>query len=158
MSPQTRFAKTDKGREELETRTYKLHARQRTLLVIVDGKRPVEELLKTATSLGGGKDLLDSLLKDGFISEVSEAAAAATAAAPAELSEPERAKVYAAKAAMRRYIKLAAVDQRALSALVDEVRVPDDVLRALGEIRARFEAAGFGEAYANLQKELSGKA
>lgn len=152
MSPQTRFAKTDKGREELETRNYKLHARQRTLLVIVDGKRPVEELLKTATSLGGGKDLLDGLLKDGFISEVSET----EPAEPVEISEPERAKIFAAKAAMRRYIKLAAVEQRALNALVDEVRAPHDVLRVLGEIRDRFEAAGFGEAYANLQKELSG--
>jgi len=153
MNPQARFARTDKGREELETRAYKLPARQRTLLVAVDGNRSADELLKTATNLGGGQELLAGLVKDGFISEV----AAPAAAAPVELSEQDRAGVYNAKAAMRRYIKLAAVDQRTLNGVVDGVRTPDDVAHALGEIRRRFEAAGYSEAVTSLHKELLGE-
>jgi len=160
MNSQVRFAKTDKGQEEIRNRTYRLQPRPRALLVIVDGKKAADELVQTAERLGGGPGLLESLLKEGFIEEVREAPATATPeAAPAAAvspSEESRVKVYAAKAAMRRYIKLVAVDLRALNKLVDEVRTLEDVPRAMGELKVRFDSNGYGEAFANLRQELSG--
>jgi hypothetical protein len=172
MRSHARFAKTEKGQEEIRNRTYRLQPKPRALLVIVDGKKAADELLQTATGLGGGPELLESLIKDGFIEEVSAEAPAAGKAAPAtdkaapavdkaapaadSAIEVSREKVYAAKAAMRRYIKMAAVEVRLLSKLVDDVQAPEDVVRVLGELRQRFEANGFGDAYANLRKELSG--
>jgi hypothetical protein len=165
MRSHARFAKTDKGQEEIRSRTYRLQPKPRALLVIVDGKKAVDELLQTATGLGGGPELLESLIKDGFIEEVSAEAPAADKAAPATenaapaaetATEVSRKKVYAAKAAMRRYIKMAAVEVRLLNDLVDDVQAPEDVVRVLGELRQRFEANGFGDAYVNLRKELSG--
>ena len=165
MKSYARFAKTEKGQEEIRSRTYRLQPKPRALLVIVDGKKAAEELIQTATGLGGGPELLESLIKDGFIQEVSGEAPAADKAAPAtdkaapaadSATEVSREKVYAAKAAMRRYIKMAAVEVRLLNKLVDDVQAPEDVVRVLGELRQRFEANGFGEAYVNLRKELSG--
>jgi len=173
MRSNARFAKTDKGQDEIRNRTYRLQPKPRALLVIVDGKKAADELLQTATGLGGGPELLESLIKDGFIEEVPADAPPATAklapsddkvvppaakVAPAadSTSEVSREKVYAAKAAMRRYIKMASIEVRVLNKLVDEVQAPEDVVRVLGELRLRFEANGFGDAYANLRKELSG--
>jgi hypothetical protein len=158
MRSYARFAKTEKGQEEIRSRTYRLQPKPRALLVIVDGKKATDELLQTATGLGGGPELLESLIKDGFIQEVSGEAPATDKAAPAadSATEVSREKVYAAKAAMRRYIKMAAVEVRLLNKLVDDVQAPEDVVRVLGELRQRFEANGFGDAYANLRKELSG--
>jgi hypothetical protein len=78
----------------------------------------------------------------------------ATAPEPAE--HPDR--VYAAKAAMRRYIKVAAgmLEARALNKLVDEVRTAADVTRCLGELRPKFEANGFAEAFATMDAEITG--
>jgi hypothetical protein len=158
MKSYARFTKTEKGQEEIRSRTYRLQPKPRALLVIVDGKKAADELLQTATGLGGGPELLESLIKDGFIQEVSGEAPAAHKAAPAadSTTEVSREKVYAAKAAMRRYIKMAAVEVRLLNKLVDDVQAPEDVVRVLVELRQRFEANGFGDAYANLRKELSG--
>src|SRR6185503_1661579 len=146
MRSHARFAKTDKGQEEIRNRTYRLQPKPRALLVIVDGKKAADELLQTATGLGGGPELLESLIKDGFIEEVqADAPPAIAKVAPSDkvvppadsASEVSREKVYAAKAAMRRYIKMAAVEVRALNKLVDDVQSAEDVVRVLGELRAR---------------------
>jgi hypothetical protein len=148
MKAHARFVKTDKGQDEIRNRTCRLQPKPRALLVIVDGKKAADELLQTATSMGGGPSLLETLLEEGYIEEV-----AAAAAVPA--AEESREKVYAAKAAMRRYIKVAAVDVRLLNNLVDGVRTSGDVVQALREMQLRFESNGFSEAFANLRKELS---
>ncbi len=171
MKSNVRFVKTDKGQEEIRSRTYRLQPKPRALLVIVDGKKAAEELVQTATSMGGGLPLLESLLEEGYIEEVADemqaapapvqAAAPAPAVMPARAtaaipaSEESREKVFAAKAAMRRYIKVAAVDVRFLNNRVDGVRTSEDVVQALREMQRRFESNGFGEAFANLRKELS---
>jgi pyruvate/2-oxoglutarate dehydrogenase complex dihydrolipoamide acyltransferase (E2) component len=162
LNPLARFAKTEKGREEIRERKHGLQPRPRTLLVMIDGAKTADELVKAAARLGGGPEILQSLLKDGFIDEVAEGATVTPAAAPAPadaaapLSEADREKLYAAKAAMRRYIKMAAVEIKALGKLVDEVRTMADLAAALREMKQVFEANGFGDAFANLSKEVSG--
>ena len=148
MNPQALFVKTDKGHDEIKNRSNKLEARTRQLLVMVDGGKPAEELLKTAKGIGGTPEMLLALLKDGFISEAAEGGqAAGTPDAPPE-------KIYAAKAAMRRYIKMAAVEVKALNKAVDDVRTLADLSAAMRQIKGVFNANGFEEAYANLKKEI----
>lgn len=160
MNPQALFVKTDKGQDEIKNRTHKLEARTRQILVMVDGGKSASDLLQTAKGFGGTPDLLLSLVKEGFIREAADgekpAAAASTSASVAgPVSDAEREKLYAAKAAMRRYIKMAAVEIKALDKLVDDVKAPSDVPPALREMKAVFEANGFGEAFANLVSELA---
>lgn len=154
MDPQARFVKTDKGHDEIKNRTHKLEARSRQILVMVDGGKAAADLLLTAKGFGGTPELLLSLLKDGFIREAGDADPAA-AAPGGPVTDAEREKLYAAKAAMRRYIKMAAVEAKALTKVVDDVKAPGDLVPALREMKRVFEANGFGEAFANLQSELA---
>jgi hypothetical protein len=162
VNPHARFVKTDKGHDEIKNRTNRLEARSRQLLVMVDGGKAAGDLLQIAKGFGGGIELLSSLVKDGFVREAAEgeqpAAAAPAPASPAAagpMTDEQRQKLYAAKAAMRSYIKMAAVEIKALGKLVDEVKSPADVAPAMREIKAVFDANGFAEAFANLAKEIA---
>ena len=46
------YDKTAKGREEIATRKYQLAPRMRTLLVLIDGRKSEEELLRSVSGLG----------------------------------------------------------------------------------------------------------
>lgn len=61
------YDKTDKGREEIATRKYQVPARMRTLLVLVDGRRPLEWLLSNVAGLGLTQQSIDDLLAQDFI-------------------------------------------------------------------------------------------
>jgi hypothetical protein len=53
------FAKTGRGQREIEKRSHGLDARHRTLLIMLDGRRPVSELRQM---LGNGENLAPMLL------------------------------------------------------------------------------------------------
>jgi hypothetical protein len=61
------YDKTAKGREEIATRRYQLAPRLRTLLVMVDGHRPEDELLRNVAGLGLTADAMQELLAQQFI-------------------------------------------------------------------------------------------
>ena len=61
------YDKTDKGREEIATRKYHLAARLRALLVMIDGHRPLEVLMKNFGALGLSQDHVTELLGEGFL-------------------------------------------------------------------------------------------
>lgn len=61
------FDKSDKGREEIATRKYHLASRLRTLLVLMDGKHSVEDLLQKVSGLGLNQQSIEELLENGFI-------------------------------------------------------------------------------------------
>ncbi len=65
----TTYNKTAKGREEISARTYGLQSRMRTLLVMIDGRHPMEELLPKVTGLGLDASAVQELLAQGFIEE-----------------------------------------------------------------------------------------
>ena len=75
MDPQSILSKTAKGREEVETRKYKLDQRQRMLLITVNGKLTAAELATQFSKGGDVTPLLDQLLRDGFIAEALDPAA-----------------------------------------------------------------------------------
>jgi hypothetical protein len=63
------FDKTDKGREEISTRCHHLAPRMRTLLLLVDGKSTVDQVLKKVAGLGLDEAALIELLDQQFIHE-----------------------------------------------------------------------------------------
>lgn len=81
------FDKTDKGRDEIATRQYRLVPRLRTLLVLVDGKQTKGELLQKFSGIGLNEDSLAELLDNGFIRQTVAAAPQVVAVAPAPAAE-----------------------------------------------------------------------
>jgi hypothetical protein len=61
------YDKTDKGRDEIATRKYHIPAKQRSLLVMIDGHRSIEVLMKSFGPLGLTVDNVVELLNDGLI-------------------------------------------------------------------------------------------
>lgn len=102
MDKNTLFAKTDQGREALTNRPPNLGPRLRSLLIMVDGKRPVGEMDKLLGGEGSAAPLFEQLEAAGWVAQVDAAGhpvlhaiggAAATVASdqatvPAGLSRP----------------------------------------------------------------------
>jgi hypothetical protein len=65
------FDKTDKGREEIITRKYRLASRLRSLLVLIDGKKDNVELLSKVAGLGLDMQSLAELAEGEFIEGVA---------------------------------------------------------------------------------------
>lgn len=63
------FDKTDKGREEISTRCHHLAPRMRTLLLLVDGKSTVDQVLQKVAGIGLDEAALIDLLDQQFIHE-----------------------------------------------------------------------------------------
>jgi hypothetical protein len=61
------YDKTDKGREEIATRKYHIPAKLRSLLVMIDGHRSLEVLMKNFGPLGLTAENVSDLLKDEYI-------------------------------------------------------------------------------------------
>lgn len=86
------YDKTAKGREEIATRKHQLAPRLRTLLVLIDGRKTEEELLRNVAGLGLTAGALTELLAGEFI--VLSTSYVSLAEAPAEAPpEPEPEQV-----------------------------------------------------------------
>ena len=173
MNPNVRFTKTEKGQDEIRNRTHRLNPKLRQMLVLVDGSKPIGELVAAAASLGGDATVLELLVRDGFIAPIDGPAPPplrrrvqalrrqchprTRRAAPAVAAPDDPAKVSAAKMAMRSYIKLAAgmLEARALNKLVDGVHSTDEALRCFAALRQRLAGGDRAEALANLDAELA---
>jgi hypothetical protein len=66
------YDKTDKGREEIATRKYHLPARLRSLLVMIDGHRPLEVLMKNFGPLGLTPEHVTELLNDDYVALIDD--------------------------------------------------------------------------------------
>lgn len=67
MNPDVVYGKTAKGLEEMGQRTYRLPARMRALLIMIDGKTPVTEFINRAPSPDEAAANFASLVEEGFI-------------------------------------------------------------------------------------------
>jgi hypothetical protein len=160
MDPKAVYKKTQKGLEEMAQRTV-LGMRERTLLVMVDGKTSGAELLARAQHMPDPQGLLAKLIDGGFIA--ADATATAPAAAPAA-------------AAAQTDQRLLQETMRYAEHFLDEVLGPEaDMLaeaigkcKTLPELKARLEktrdaVAGMGkkrraeEFWANVQARLEGR-
>jgi hypothetical protein len=63
---ETTYAKTAKGQEEIKTRAGGLTLRMRQALIIVDGKRSIDELRSTLNA-DNADDMLTALAEQGYI-------------------------------------------------------------------------------------------
>ncbi|HSH91525.1 MAG TPA: hypothetical protein VK996_16175 [Ramlibacter sp.] len=82
------YHKTAKGTEAIATRQHGLLPKQRSMLIMIDGKRGYDELVRISQALGDPEQLLGQLFDDGFIEPMPGAAPApapsqATAHTPA---------------------------------------------------------------------------
>lgn len=97
------YDKTEKGREEIATRKYQLPARLRTLLVMIDGRHPLETVLSKIGGLGLSGASVDELYEQGYIALVPGTETAAP--------EPVRAPVRKLPLAKRPHVASASVQK-----------------------------------------------
>ena len=76
MTGTTRYAKTDKGLEEIRSRGKNLRGRLRTMLILIDPSKTGDELRASAAQIGVEPDFLDTLLRDGYVTPVGAAESA----------------------------------------------------------------------------------
>lgn len=75
MDQKTVLSKSAKGKEEIDTRKYKLDQRLRSVLITVNGKLTVGELATQFAQMADINALLEKLLREGFVQEPVDAAA-----------------------------------------------------------------------------------
>lgn len=103
------YDKTDKGREEIATRKYQLTSKLRPLLVMIDGRRPLEALAKNLAGLGLAAEAIDELLSQEYITLVGGGPAAnEPELAPAAPRPPASARARMLARSAARQGKLAA--------------------------------------------------
>lgn len=156
------YKKTQKGLEEMAQRTV-LGMRERTLLVMVDGKTTAADLLARAQHMPDPQGLLAKLIEGGFIAaDASAAPAAAAASAPAAAAPQDQ--------------RIMQDTMRYAERFLDEVLGPEaDLLaeaigrcKTMPELRTRLEKtrdaiAGMGkkrraeEFWANVEARLEGR-
>jgi hypothetical protein len=76
MNLQAVLQKTEKGVEEVKTRSHKLEQRLRMLLIVVNGKATGAQLAKQFETVGDITPLLERLVAQGFVREASAGASA----------------------------------------------------------------------------------
>ena len=69
MDQNTVLSKSAKGKEEIDTRKYKLDQRLRSVLITVNGKLTVEALAKQFASMADIHTVLEKLWREGFVQE-----------------------------------------------------------------------------------------
>ncbi|MDE3011248.1 MAG: hypothetical protein KGI67_10210 [Pseudomonadota bacterium] len=68
------YQKTEKGYEEIRSRRFKLPKRPRTLLILVDGRTPLDLVLGQARALGIEDSTVFELIGQGFIAPLGAGA------------------------------------------------------------------------------------
>jgi hypothetical protein len=143
------YRKTQKGAEAIATRQHGLSPRQRSVLIMVDGKRSVDDLSRLGASQGEGTQVLDDLLAAGCIEATAGAAAIAApavqpTAAPFNLAETQRF-------ASRRLTDIMGPTAESLCLRIEAARNAQDfqtaMTRALAIVR-EFRGAAASDAFA----------
>lgn len=77
MTPETVFAKSSKGIEEIETRAHRLGSRLRQVLIRVDGVKTLDELVGEAGDMGEAlPGQVEELERQGFLTDTTQEAPA----------------------------------------------------------------------------------
>ncbi len=149
------YHKTAKGQQAIASREHGLGPRQRSMLILIDGKRGFDDLAK----LGDPTQILEQLLADGFIEPVgppgATAAGPATGAAmlppvapprpPATPAQPGAAGVSLADAkriAVRKLTDLIGPNAEELCIRIESAKTAADFLAAVA--RAQGALQNFG--------------
>jgi len=82
------YRKSAKGTEAIATRQHGLSPKLRSMLILIDGKRSFDELVRLSQMLGDTEALLGQLLDQGFIEPSASATPAPAAARTGTPSQP----------------------------------------------------------------------
>jgi hypothetical protein len=74
MDLNTVLLKSAKGREEIETRKYKLDQRTRSVLITINGKLTLQELSRQFSQMSDFSVVIDKLVNEEFVQEQLDAA------------------------------------------------------------------------------------
>lgn len=85
------YRKTEKGNEEIKSRTHGLSMRLRPLLILIDGKSSVEDMVRRSPLGAELIPQLQQLVDGGFVEPASAATEAPVAATPAPAAAPAAA-------------------------------------------------------------------
>jgi len=94
-----KYAKTELGQQALKERSPQLTSRQRSAMILIDGKKTLDQVLAATAGLGIVGTDIDHLLALGFITPV-EGTVPVPAAAPAAGPAPAPSPVTAATSAV----------------------------------------------------------
>ena len=72
VNKDTKYRKTGSGSDAIATRHSGLAPRQRSLLILVDGRRTAGELATLTSAFGDTEELLQALLSQGFIEAIAQ--------------------------------------------------------------------------------------
>jgi hypothetical protein len=159
MDTQAIYRKSEKGAEAIATRGHGVGGKQRMLLILVDGKKTAEELIKLAAGMGESAQLLQQLEAEGLIEVVPGAAAAKPAAAATAVpagAEFGKARVLATRLLAEQLGPLADELAIRLEAAKDMSQFVEAMKRAYSvvrEVKGQAAADRFGaEVEAQMQK------
>lgn len=82
------FVKSAKGQDEIKTNSREISMNDRHILIMVDGKRSVETLLKAAAFLRDVEATLDRLYQSGYIDPIGGAGRSTLGATPGQGATP----------------------------------------------------------------------
>lgn len=100
------YQKSAKGSQAIATRDHALAPKMRSLLILVDGKRSFEELVKLSGLAADADPLLSQLLDQGYIEASAQAASPVHTSAPAPLQPTGVPLAEAKRFAVRRLTDL----------------------------------------------------
>ena len=135
MVTPTTYKKTPKGEEEIATRAYRLSARERSVLVMADGRTPAAEIARRASALGDAQALLGTLLDGGFIEPVGQVAETPPVAPSFSATHQE-----AARFASRYLLDALGPASDMIGARVEACRDPVQLIELLGKCREAIQA------------------
>lgn len=156
------YRKSAKGAEAIATRQHGLSPKQRSILIMVDGKRSVDQLSLVAQVLGAADPLLAQLLDEGFIEPVpgteSPAAPTSAVAAPSPPTQTPVTLDEARRYASRRLTALLGPNADQLCLRIEGARNVQDyraaVSRAEGMLRHFVSASTATQFAADIQERM----
>jgi len=126
------YQKSAKGSQAIATRDHALTPKMRSMLILVDGKRQFEELVKLSSMLGDAQQLLNELLEAGYIEPSTHVAPAPVAAAqPTGLPLAECQRF-----AVRRLTDILGPTAEDLCMRIEDTRNAHDFLQAVKKAEA----------------------
>ena len=124
------YQKSAKGSQAIATRDHALTPKLRSMLILVDGTRGYEELVKLSSMLGDTEQLLSQLLDEGYVEPSAQAAAAPTSA-PAPLQRTGVPLAEAQRFAVRRLTDILGPTGEDLCMRIESTKNAHDFMQAL---------------------------
>lgn len=160
------YRKSAKGTEAIATRQHGLSPKLRSMLIMMDGKRSVDDLARLSQVSGDTEQLLGQLLEQGFIEPFAVAAPApAVTSAPAPLAaasgKPPGTLLDAQRYVVRRLTDILGPNAEELCLRIEATKNVHDlqvaVARAEGMLRQYVSSRVAAEFMAEAQAHMPGQ-